>query len=245
MGEGARTVMKPLFYDNPVTISLQRHGALQLRAPLDFGFARQANAVPLTLAEIPLAAQWYPVAFSAKDGSRPVAILGLQDGENLFVDDMGGWREGAYVPIYVRRYPFILRQQDDLVTLCINEGEDVLIPAGGAPLFDREQPTGLLESAMQFCRSAQAAERATQPFVEALQRLDLLDGRQALIDLPDGRQISLSGFQTIDEGRLRALRDDIFLDLRRQGWLSAIYAQIQATLNWSRLADWAGRAAAA
>jgi len=245
LGEGANTDMKPLFYDNPVTISLERHGALQLRAPLDFGFAREANAVPLTLAEIPLAAQWYPVAFAAGEGSRPVAILGLREGENLFVDETGGWRDGAYVPIYVRRYPFILTQQEDMVALCINEGEDVLIPAGGAPLFENNQPTGLLESAMQFCRSAQAAERATQPFVDALRALELLDGRRAVIDLPDGGQMSLSGFETIDEGRLRALDDETFLELRRQGWLGAIYAQIQATLNWSRLADWAATRQAA
>lgn len=230
--------MKPLFYDNPVTITLQRHGALQLRSPLDFGFARGANAVPLALTEIPLAAQWYPIGFSAADHARPVAILGLREGENLFVDDQGVWREGAYVPIYVRRYPFILRQEEEnLVALCINEGADVLIPAGGAPLFARDQPTDLLEQAMQFCRSAQAAEHATKPFVDALRDLDLLDARTAVIDLPDGRKETLSGFLTIDETRFRALSDEHFLELRRRGWLSAIFSQIQSTLNWSRLAD--------
>ena len=237
--------MKPLFYDNPVMISLERHGALQLRAPLDFSFARNTNAVPLTLAEIPLAAQWYPVAFAAGQGGRPVAILGLREGENLFVDAQGAWREGAYVPIYVRRYPFILRQEDDLVTLCIEEAGDVLIPSGGAPLFAQGEPAELLQSAMQFCRSAQAAERATIPFVEELRALDLLDGRTAIIAMPDGSKMSLSGFLTVDEARLRSLNDDRFLELRRRGWLSAIFSQIQSTLNWGRLADRAGAFAAA
>jgi len=237
--------MKPLFYDNPVTISLERHGALQLRAPLDFGFARNTNAVPLTLAEIPLAAQWYPIAFSAGEATRPLAILGLREGENLFVDHAGAWREGAYVPIYVRRYPFILRQEDDLVTLCIEETGDVLIESGGAPLFVEDQPADLLASAMQFCRSAQAAERATIPFVEELKALELLDGRTAMIAVPGGAQMSLSGFLTIDEARLRALSDERFLELRRRGWLSAIFSQIQSTLNWARLADRIGAVAAA
>jgi len=237
--------MKPLFYDNPVTISLERHGALQLRAPLDFGFARNTNAVPLTLAEIPLAAQWYPIAFSAGEAARPLAILGLREGENLFVDHAGAWREGAYVPIYVRRYPFILRQEDDLVTLCIEETGDVLIESGGAPLFVQDQPADLLASAMQFCRSAQAAERATIPFVEELKALELLDGRTAMIAVPGGAQMSLSGFLTIDEARLRALSDERFLELRRRGWLSAIFSQIQSTLNWARLADRIGAVAAA
>lgn len=229
--------MKPLFYENPVTISVQRHGDLHLRTPLDFTFARQTNAVPLTVTEVPLAAQWYPVAFTAGDPARPVAILGLREDQNLFVDEDGGWREGAYVPIYVRRYPFILTQQEDFVTLCIEDREEVLVPDGGRPLFEEGQPTSLLESAMQFCRSAQAAERATRPFVETLTNLDLLDSRTAMIEMPSGDRVSLSGFLTIDEARLRALDDEVFLELRRQGWLSAIFAQIQSTLNWNRLAD--------
>ena len=98
---------------------------------------------------------------------------------------------------------------------------------------------------MQFCRSAQAAERATIPFVEGLRALDLLDSRTAMIAMPDGAKVSLSGFLTIDEARLRALSDESFLELRRRGWLSAIFSQIQTTLNWGRLADWGGAVAAA
>ncbi|OYW90087.1 MAG: hypothetical protein B7Z13_15485, partial [Caulobacterales bacterium 32-67-6] len=70
-------------------------------------------------------------------------------------------------------------------------------------------------------------------------------GRTAIIALPDGSKMSLSGFLTVDEARLRALSDDSFLELRRRGWLSAIFSQIQSTLNWGRLADRAGAFAAA
>ena len=49
----------------------------------------------------------------------------------------------------------------------------------------------------------------------------------------------------MEETRFRALNDEAFLELRRKGWLSAIYAQIQSTLNWTRLADLAEAAGAA
>jgi hypothetical protein len=229
--------MTPLFYENIVPITFAQHGTMRLRTPLDYQFTRDANAVPLTLSEIPLAAPWYPIAFTHEARPRPVAILGLRDGENLFVDGKGRWREGAYVPTYVRRYPFALGQTGEFITLCIEDRPDVLSETIGKPLFDGDRPSALLESAMTFCRSAQAAERATAPFIARLTELDLLDGRTATVEVADGPKMSLSGFLTIDEARFRALSDEVFLDLRRSGWLAAIYAQIQATLNWSRLAD--------
>lgn len=47
----------------------------------------------------------------------------------------------------------------------------------------------------------------------------------------------MAGFATIDEAKLRALPDEVFLLLRRQGWLSAIHAQMHSALNWARLGD--------
>lgn len=237
--------MKPLFYQNVSPITFARHGAMRLRTPLDFRFASAANAVPLTLSEIPLAAQWYPIAFTPEAKPRPLAILGLRDGENLFVDSKGCWREGAYVPSYVRRYPFLLAQDGEMIALCIEDQPEVLSETFGTPLFEDEAPSAILDSAMAFCRSAQAAERATVPFIERLLELDLLESRTAVVDVPDGAKVSLSGFLTIDESRFRALSDEVFLDLRRRGWLAAIYAQIQATLNWGRLADRLGNRQAA
>ena len=69
--------------------------------------------------------------------------------------------------------------------------------------------------------------------------------RTATANLASGARLSLSGFLTVEETRFRALNDEAFLELRRKGWLSAIYAQIQSTLNWTRLADLAEAAGAA
>ncbi|MBC7167631.1 SapC family protein [Phenylobacterium sp.] len=241
--------MKPIFYDNPAPLHPARHGGLRLRAPLDYRFAAKANAVPLNLAEIPLAGQWYPIAFTVGEAPRPMAILGLREGENLFVNRAGAWLEGAYVPTYVRRFPFILSRDGEAELLCIEERPEILSPTDGQPLFSADgQPAELLRAALRFCRSAQVADAATEPFGKALRDLDLLDTRTATAKLASGARLSLSGFLTVEETRFRALDDEAFLELRRKGWLSAIYAQIQSTLNWTRLADLAeaaGSAAAA
>lgn len=232
--------MKPLFYENPVALHPQALAGAALADPLDYGFARRTNIIPISLNEIPLAAQVYPIAFTIDGGVRPVAVVGLRDDENLFVDHRGGWADGAYVPAYVRRYPFILGEQDggEYVTLCIDHCARVLVSDGrGKALFQGEEPTGLVKRAFEFCQSYRAMEAATAPFVEALIAHDLLDARVATISMPEGSEIRLAGFATIDEARLRGLSDEVFLEFRRKGWLKAIYAQLQSTLNWNALAD--------
>lgn len=57
------------------------------------------------------------------------------------------------------------------------------------------------------------------------------------MQLPSGGALNMAGFATIDETKLRVLPEEAFLLLRRQGWLSAVYAQIHSALNWTRLGD--------
>ncbi|MDP2011312.1 MAG: SapC family protein [Phenylobacterium sp.] len=233
--------MRPLFYQNPVALHPTAHGAAGLAEALDYGFARKTNAIPVSLAEIPIAALSYPIAFTTEGGARPVAVVGLRQDENLFVDAKGAWMEGAYVPAYVRRYPFILAEygegEERGVQLCIEDQPEILVQGAGQPLFADGEPSRIVKSAFDFCKSLRAADLATAPFVEALVACGILEGRAATIQLPTGGDLKMAGFATIDEAKLRALPDEVFLLLRRQGWMSAIYAQMHSALNWARLGD--------
>ncbi len=233
--------MRPLFYQNPIALHPAAHGAAGLAESLDFGFARKTNAIPISLSEIPLAALSYPIAFTTEGGARPVAVVGLRDDENLFVEADGSWRSGAYVPAYVRRYPFILAEYgegEELgVQLCIENDPQVLVHGAGQPLFADGEPSRLVKSAFDFCKSVRAADLATAPFVEALVACGVLEGRAATIQMPTGGDLKMAGFATIDEARLRGLPDEAFLLLRRQGWMNAIYAQMHSALNWAKLGD--------
>lgn len=233
--------MRPLFYQNPVALHPTAHGAAGLAEALDYGFARKTNAIPVSLAEIPIAALSYPIAFTTEGGARPVAVVGLRQDENLFVDAKGAWLDGAYVPAYVRRYPFILAEygegEERGVQLCIEDHPEILVHGAGQPLFADGEPSRIVKSAFDFCKSLRAADLATAPFVEALVACGMLEGRAATIQLPTGGDLKMAGFATIDEAKLRALPDEVFLLLRRQGWMSAIYAQMLSALNWARLGD--------
>ena len=60
------------------------------------------------------------------DEFRPVALLGLNAGQNLFVDAAGKW-QASYVPAIIRRYPFALtpRGTDGQYIVCLDEGSDL------------------------------------------------------------------------------------------------------------------------
>ena len=76
------------------------------------------------------------------------AYLGLRDTENLFVDEKGGWEEAAYIPAYIRRYPFIFSEipGSEQLTLCVDMNKDVVDEKGAQKFFDADgKPTGETE----------------------------------------------------------------------------------------------------
>ena len=110
----------PLFYSNPQPLDKEKHVKLGLDEDFTLSFAKHVNAVPVNLIEMPQVCHAFPIAFSPDGNATPVAILGLRDNENLFVEDDGKWADGVYIPSYIRRYPFIFSEMpdSDQLTLC-------------------------------------------------------------------------------------------------------------------------------
>jgi hypothetical protein len=220
----------------------QTHAELGLRRDLDYGFARPLSVAPLHLSEFAAASVWYPIVFT-HDGLQPAAVMGLAPGPNLFVRDDGAWRLNAYVPAVFRRYPFVLEKSPEgAYRLGVVNAREVLAK-GGRPLYAKGAPTALHRNAVELCRNLLADEAKTATFVRALRELELLAPRVATVAADTERAVK-QGYQTIDERRLRGLGDEAFLMLRREGWLGAIFAQLNSILNWHKIGDLHARAEA-
>ena len=130
----------------------ERHGGLTLAAENSYAFAAEAIAIPLNAVEIGIARD-YPIVFANAEPYMPLAVTGLKQGENLFVEKDGAWRAGAYVPAYVRRYPFALAKSEQAgnFTLCVDVASPRLGPKGGQSLFDGANASDTTKNAMQFC----------------------------------------------------------------------------------------------
>lgn len=228
----------PLFYENPAPIDKEKHADFGLVKDFGLDFTSEVNAVPLNLIEMPQICHHFPIAFSPDENATPVAILGLRDKENLFVDNKGNWAKNTYIPAYIRRYPFIFSEipGTDQLTLCVDLNDKVVSQKGDQKFFDKDkEPTPLAKNALEFCKSYHAAAQQTMAFCKALGQSGILVQRQAEIDIGEGKKISFSGFRIIDEAKLAELDDKTFADWRKKGWLPFLYAHLFSGAQWQNL----------
>lgn len=230
----------PLYYEQPKVLQPVRHAHQSLAEDADYRFSANSNSVPLVMAEFTAACRHFPVVFTDEDVPQPVALLGLRQGQNLFVDEQGQWQAGSYVPAYVRRYPFIFLEDEarSQFTLCIDEAADALKEGRNNPLFDASGlPTPLTKSALAFCRDYQALHEPTQEFTRSLSAAGVLVDHRADIQMNGGQSLSLSGFKVIDEAKFNAIPDAKFRRWRANGWLAPIYAHFVSMGAWASLVD--------
>ena len=135
----------PLFYNNLEPLSSTIHGNYKVRTSDTAPYLAGHNAVPLTIDEFVSAQRHFPIVFSAGEMPVPLALMGLNDGVNVFVDDDGKPQNHIYVPAYVRRYPYLLARLDpakDELSLCFDPTSDLIGELEeGSPLFEGEKPT--------------------------------------------------------------------------------------------------------
>lgn len=233
----------PMFYRRPRPLNSEVDRGKSLLPAPDHSFARGTNSVVLNGGELYQAMRFYPIVFSLAEPASAFAVVGLADNENLFIGADGRWVPDAYVPAYVRRYPFIVMEQpgSSEIIVCFDEASGLVAESIERPLFDAGQPTKLLQDAVAFCREFHAQHTATTAFVRALAAQGLLARNEARIVLGSGKQMTLQGFGVVDEAKFNALPDELFLDWRRRGWLHLIYCHLMSMGNWARLADLAAK----
>ena len=231
-----------LFYDKPEPVSVEAHGTLGVDAvDKPYGFVAQTNLVPLTVTEFAPAALSYPVIFIG-DNKMPVSVMALRGGENLFVSDAGEFRTEAYIPAYVRRYPFVFANDDiqKRLILCLDRTAPFLKEGGATPLFVDGKPSPYVEQAMEFCNNFEQERQRTDAFVKVLTDLDLFDTREAVFTPrnPDGTTAApqkIAEYFAVSEEKLKALPVDQLAELRDNGALGQIYAHLVSLLGWDRL----------
>lgn len=227
----------PLFYQRPRPLDAQRDAELSLASTADYRFAAHTNSVPLLASEFSAACKQYPILFAATEVPNPLVLLGLRNGQNLFVDAEGRWAPEHHIPAYVRRYPFIFLESPDKLqfTLCIDEAAESVVEGTGNAFFENGEPTQLTRNALEFCRAFQGEHAYTAEFAKAVAEADLLIENRADITLKNGAKLSLSGFRVIDEQRFNKLPDATFLNWRDRGWLHLVYCHLMSIGNWTGL----------
>jgi len=226
-------------FQKVVPVNKDRHASKKIRQTADFSFASQFHIAYVTMHEFARVASIYPVVFTEDkehDQFRPVVLLGLEAGENLFIGEDGKW-QASYIPAIIRRYPFALSQisDDDSFVVCIDEDSDLISDTEGSPMFDEQgEPTQIIENVKRYLAELQQMDVMTREFCKFLTEHNMLTPLSMRVR-QDGMIKNISGCYVINEERFNNVSDELFLTIRNKHYLPAMYAQLISLAQIERL----------
>ena len=232
MATAAPTQNLPLFYNAIEPLNASQHIKMKVRRVLRMAQVGQTHAIPVTVDEFALVQRHYPIVFSIGENPIPIALMGLNEGVNVFLDESGRPNDaGVYIPAYIRRYPFLLarlRPDSDELSLCFDPTADAIGEFDeGEVLFDGDQPSDATKAILEFCEQFETAGQRTAAFMEELKKSGLLMEGEVAIQ-PEGYEqpFIYRGFRMIDEEKVRELRGDELRKMNQNGMLPLVFAHL-------------------
>ena len=198
----------------------------------------------MTVDEFALLQRHYPIVFSVGGEPVPLALMGLNEGANAFLDsDRPAARSkhlhpGLYAPLSVPACTPSAGKRRAVALLRPDVGRRGRFEEG-EKLFDGDQPSEATKAVLQFCEQFETAGQRTAAFIQELKNSDLLmDGEVAIQPEGASQPFVYRGFRMVDEEKLRELRGDELRKMNQSGMLALIYAHL---FSLSQIRDVFGR----
>ena len=233
-------ISPPLGYGQ-ITPLRKSHKVILPRAEEIPSVFHRLHLMPVGLSEFEEACRDYPIVFFTSDGGQTYSatlVLGLQSKQNLFILTDGMWDRRAYLPAYVRRYPFCMSrvtvdgqpQQERILCIAetaLHESGEPLYDAGGKALA---QWVHLEKLIVDYEQDLVRGESLCQLLAE----MHLLESFTMKAEV-DGFTMQLEGMHRISRAALAALPADRLARLMSAGALEKIYSHLLSLDNFRRL----------
>ena len=223
----------PLFYRELTPLSSNEHAGWRARQMADLSMFENTHAIPLTTDEFFVAQRFHPIVFTQGDEPVPLALFGLNEGVNVFINEQKMLGEDAYLPAFARRYPWMLvRLQPDTeeLSLCFDPSCGLLGEfEDGVALFENGEISEPIKQTLGFCEQFEMGVQRSAAFVAELKQLGLMTDGEITIqpaDSPD--PFIYRGFQIVNEEKLRELRGDQLRKMMQSGMLPLIHAHLMS-----------------
>lgn len=205
---------------------------------------RSLGSLPLSFTEFAAACRDYPIAFVSGDGGKSfaaMAILGLENRQNLFVAAEDAWDANTYVPAYVRRYPFCMtrvsvngQEQPERIA-CV---EKRALHDRGEALYDgKGEALPAWEARRKLLFEFEADLARTEEMCRALAGLGVLEAFTMQAVPKEGAPLALTGMHRVSEQKLNELSAEKVKELAQNGVLARVYAHLISLNNFARLLD--------
>lgn len=180
----------------------------------------------------------YPLFFSPIEDIYAICMLCSIDPNlgSAFITKKGEWN-GFYPPAILRQQPFtvLLNSEDDQQCIVCLDDQSPMFGEEGEALFDDGEPTDYLNRVTEFVGRLHLEAKKTSLSMQAIQDADLIVPWEINVPRSEGETIQVSDKYRIDEGKLNALEDRQWIDLKEAGALPIIYAQLFSQGNVNKL----------
>ncbi|RZV36050.1 MAG: multidrug transporter [Sphingomonadaceae bacterium] len=223
----------PLLYNDLMPLNTRDHSKFKTKPMDEAKWLSKHHAIPLTVDEFVQAQRDFPIVFSSGENPLPLALMGLNEGVNTFVDENGKINEPVYLPAYIRRYPFLLaklnKDSDDL-SLCfdptagtVGEFDD------GESLFDDDgSTTQATKNVLDFCEKFEEAGLRTKAFVDQIKAEGLLMDGEISIERTEfpGKPYVYRGFQMVNQEKLQEVSAEKLEQWNKNGLMALVFAHL-------------------
>ena len=231
---------------NAVLLTKENHKDLKLKKDKNAHLAQGVSVCATFPVEFRNIQTHYPIFFQKNPENEkftPVALLGLEPSENLFVSE-AGW-DCSYIPLALDVQPFIIgRANEDNESdgrVFIDLDSPLIADEGdtdGVRIFDEMGvETEFLQDTVKNMEMLHFGFETCKAYVAWLVKYDLLEPFVLDVALEDKSLNRLTGFQTINEDRFKELEDDLLLEMRGKGYLMPTYMVLASLASVTGLID--------
>ena len=225
-------------YKNVKILNAKEHSFYRYLAPDNLFYAKEMTYVPITFSEVKLLCCDFPVVvIYEKDGHSTLAIL-TGDVSNQAINKEGKW-EGAYVPAFIGRYPFVLVEDEteehklslgfDMESGCFSSPE-------GVALFDEVgTPDAVISERLKYLESLYKEMQITNAIIHKFAELEILEESQYSISYEDKDARTVGGFWVVNKEKLLALPDEALAEAMKSGWTELIELHLLSLKNIAKL----------
>jgi hypothetical protein len=202
------------------------------------------NAVPLSFSEFAVAGRDYPIAFITGDEGKTyvaMAVMGLENQHNLFARTDGTWEKDAYVPAYVRRYPFCMtrvtvdgKEQTERIA-CVEKS--ALSDKGAALFDDKGEELESWQERRKLLFEFESDLARTEEMCRLLAQLGVLEPFNMQAVPNNGTPVTMTGMFRVSEEKLAQLPAEQLKEMVQKGMLARVYVHLVSLGNFVRLLD--------
>ena len=228
---------------NAVLLDNVLHKDLRIKTGYSAEFGDNINLAPVFPTEFAFIQREYPIFFRKGPNGllEAVALLGLDKGENLFLDK-DGWN-ARYVPAIQRRGPFLIgvhpnsdeSSDDEELMVHVDLDNPRINETEGAPVFLRHGGNSpYLERATRMLQMIAHGAEFANPMFAAFEEAGLIDEMVGEVNIDEQVSYKLPDFYTINQERLAALDGETLERMNKVGYLQLAMLVVTSlgNVNW-------------